>query len=310
MKKRLFAALMAVAAITCTACSAASDSVADSKSYTANAAETISESVSFGVRGSDAALSESGNVGSLDATDALSERKIIKTMHITAETKAFDAATLAIESLCTQLGGYIESSSRSGGSIRNSSAIIARSASYTLRIPAEQLDAFRNGISSDIHIVDESAQINDITDSYFDVDTRIATLKIEEERLLAMLEQATELEYLITLEQRLSEVRYEIESYTGTIRRYDSQIAYSTVYLNLGEVIEYTAVIETPQTFGERLSIAFRESWTNFADNCKDFAVGLVYALPTLLVLLVIVAVIIAILLLLIRRTNRRNREQ
>ncbi len=252
-----------------------------------------------------------GEAGETAANDALADRKIVRTMHISAETKAFADATATVEQLCTELGGYIENSSRSGGSIRYDSSVIARSASYTLRIPADKLDAFRAGMVGEINVVDESSKIDDITDQYFDVDTRLATLKVEEERLLAMLEKATDLEYLLTLEKRLSEVRYEIESYAGTLRRYDNRVAYSTVHLTLDEVVEYTEVIETPKTFGEEISIAFRESWSDFASNCREFAVGLVYALPTLLVIAVVGVVVIGGLILLARRgSKKRDGEQ
>ncbi len=321
MKKRLIPVILAVAAVLLTACSAGApmaDAMAGGADkgfdyYSFDAAESVMTSApTVQMAPSMAAGSVNKESGTRDpgaANDALAQRKIIRTMRIMAETKAFDAATAAIEQLCTDLGGYIESSSRSGGSIRYSSSVVARSASYTLRIPAEQLDAFRAGMSGEINVVDESSKISDITDQYFDVDTRIATLKIEEERLLEMLEKATELEYLITLEQRLSEVRYEIESYTGTLRRYDSQVSFSTVNLTLDEVVEYTEVIEAPKSFGEQLGVAFRESWADFADGCRDLAIWFVYAIPTLLVLAVIVVVIVGGLLLLVRRSNRRRGE-
>ena len=313
--------LLAATLIACTACGASNapmDSMASDNRYYDSAdfdynlkAETesyVTGSSAIGNSVTDAPVTAED--GSSGAADPLSERKIIKTMRISAETKAFDNATAAIEALCTQLGGYIESSSRSGGSIRYSSAVVARSASYTLRIPAEKLDAFRAGMAGEINVVSESTGISDITDQYFDVDTRLATLRTEEERLLAMLEKATELEYLITLESRLSEVRYQIESYTGTLRRYDSQVAYSTVHLNLDEVLEYTQVIEAPQTFGERMSIALQESWADFVDNCKDFAVGFVYALPTLIVLAVIFTAVGVIIAVVVKKHRRQRRDE
>lgn len=313
--------LLAATLIVCTACGASNapmDSMASSDRYYDSAdfdyslkAETESY-VTNSPAISDSAVNAPATSGvSTDgAADPLSERKIIKTMRISAETKAFDNATVAIEALCTQLGGYIESSSFSGGSIRYSSAVVARSASYTLRIPAEELDSFRAGMDGEINVVSENTGLSDITDQYFDVDTRLATLKTEEERLLAMLEKATELEYLITLESRLSEIRYQIESYTGTLRRYDSQVAYSTVYLNLDEVLEYTQVIEAPQTFGERMSIALQESWADFVDNCKDFAVGFVYALPTLVVLAVIFTAVGVIIVAVVKKHRRQRRNE
>ncbi|MBQ2767967.1 MAG: DUF4349 domain-containing protein [Clostridia bacterium] len=308
---RISAMLIALL-ILCTSCQAAADSMTSNNTYAdfgyaADADDMLKVEAEY-VMSAGSSTSPSVPSDAMDSENQTSsERKIIKTMRINAETKAFDRATAAIEALCAELGGYVESSSRSGGSIRYSSSVVARSASYVLRIPAEKLDAFRSGMGSDINVVSESTGIEDITDQYFDVDTRLATLKTQEERLLAMLETADELEYLLTLEERLAEVRYQIESYTGTLRRYDSQVAYSTVRLSLDEVIEYTQVIEAPQTFSERVGIAFRESWADFADNCKDFAVGFIYALPTLLVLAVIVAVPVTVIVVLVRRGSKKS---
>ncbi len=319
--KKLFALTLALLVLFITACGANSaprDAMLDANAgnmYYGAKAESESMSVTspsastskptLGYPTDDAAPSESNPAGS-----AFPEgRKIIRTMNINAETKAFDEAAASIESLTASLGGYIEASSRSGGSLHSGSSVIARSASYTLRVPAEQLDAFRAGLGEGINVVRESSGIDDITDRYFDVDARLSTLRTEEERLLDMLEKATELEYLITLEQRLSEVRYQIESYTGTLRRYDSQVAYSTVRLTLDEVLEYTPVTQTPKTFGERMGIAFRDSWADFADGCKSFAIGFVYALPTLLVLAVIFGGIAAVLTAVIKRAKKKKKE-
>ena len=129
MNTRLFAALLAVLAIACTACSAAADSMAMNtggmKEYDYGYATDsmvsaeVESSMQLSTAPSAPNKAEAGESGS--ASDPLSQRKIIRTMRIIAETKTFDAATAAIEQLCTDLGGYIESSSRSGGSIRYSS---------------------------------------------------------------------------------------------------------------------------------------------------------------------------------------------
>lgn len=315
MKKHLLTALV-VTALTLSSCGAADSATFDR----AEAEDVMTESVYMA--GSAAKPSGTANgkgmydyVMDMDgaepsqsaATAPLAERKVIRTMRITAETKNFDDAAASFETLCASLGGYVESSSRSGGSLRYDSSRSARSANYTFRIPAENLDAFRLGIDGDINIVSESTNVNDITDQYYDVDTRISTLKTEEERLLAMLEKATELEYLITLEKRLSEVRYEIESYTGTIRRYDSQVSYSTVHLNLEEVIEYTEPIEEPTSFGDRIVMAFNESWEEFYNNCCDLAVVLVYCVPTLLVIAAVGGITAGITISAVNRSKRKK---
>ena len=60
-----------------------------------------------------------------------------------------------------------------------------------------------------------------------------------------MLSKSEDVETLIALEQRLSDVRYEIESIERSLRNYDMQIRYSTVELDLREVEVYTCLLYT-----------------------------------------------------------------
>ena len=73
----------------------------------------------------------------------------------------------------------------------------------------------------------ESTQ--DVTSAYVDVEARLKSLKLQEERLYAMMEQAGDLETLLAIQNQLTEVQYQIESYTAPQRTYDDLISYSTV---------------------------------------------------------------------------------
>jgi hypothetical protein len=134
------------------------------------------------------------------------------------------------------------------------------------------------------------------------------SLKLQEQRLLGMLDGATELEYMIQLEQELMRVRYEIESLTSQLNRMDSFVSHSTVNISLYEVIKYEEIDDAPVTFGERISQAFGSSWRAFGDFCQNFAVAFVSALPFLLLL----AAIAVIVLLIVRAAakNRKPREK
>lgn len=316
LRTRLFAGLLVLAAICCTACSAPGASMMDSAANIAPGApdEYVGYDKDYVYTESESAKPSAPSASGAEvpttesSADPLADRKIVRTLRITAETKAFDDAIAVIEQTALSLGGYIEASSRSGGSLRDSGSVIARRASYTLRIPADRLEDFRASMGGAVNITDESSNVDDITDQYYDVEARLSSLKLQEERLLAMLAEAKELEYMITLERRLADVRYEIETYTGTIRRYDNRVAYSTVNLTLSEVLEYTPVTPAPKTFGERIGVAFRDSWTDFAEGCKNFTIWLIYALPTLLTVGVVAAVVIGAILLLVKKANRPPR--
>ena len=77
-------------------------------------------------------------------------------------------------------------------------------------------------------------------------------------------------------------MRYQIESYTGQQRVYDSLISYSTVEAHLSEV---QALTPTDPSFATKVGTAFRGSWTNFVSGVQGLLIGLIYALPALVVL-------------------------
>ena len=214
-------------------------------------------------------------------------RKIIKTVNLELETKRFNDAVAQITASATANGGYIEYSYVSGESLQSKN--MERNAKFTVRIPASVLDAYVSGLGGNFNVLSKTENASDITDSYFDAEARLKSLQTQEERLLAMLEGATELQYMLQLEQTLADVRYQIESYYSTIKRYDSQVSLSTVSISLYEVIEYQQIIEKPKTYTERLGQAIKRSWHDFIDGLKDFSVDFVYAFPTLLVLVVFI---------------------
>ena len=62
----------------------------------------------------------------------------------------------------------------------------------------------------------------------------------EQERIWALLEKADTLEAVIALEERLSEIRYQLESMESQLKLYDNQVDYSTVSIHISEVAVYT----------------------------------------------------------------------
>ena len=246
---------------------------------------------------SDSAPSDSGQY----------ERKIIKTVNITAETKSFDAAISAINDYVSRYGGYVEGSEVSGKSLDYYGRYYERYARYTIRVPAENLDAFLGDVGETLNIVKNHGTIDDVSPQYYDIVSRLETLETEKTALQKMYEQAETIDYMLQVQQRLYDVIEEIESYTTKLNYYNSQVAYSTVHLTVDEVVEYTEIQEEPETYGERIARAFTESWEDFADGCRDFSVDFVYAIPTLLVLAVIGGGIAAVVIIIIKNAKKKK---
>ena len=242
------------------------------------------------------------------------DRKIIRTVKMACETKAYDQAISTIMAALSAQGGYVEASTTTGVGYESTKGA-ERRATYTLRVPAEHLDSFLETLRTDegIRILSQNATSDEITAAYYDTVSRLETLNAEKASLTAMLEGFTDyndISAMLQVQERLYNVIEEIEALQTRLNLFDGQVAMSTVYLTLDEVITYTAPVAEEPTFGERITRAFTESWKDFGEGCQDFAVGFVESLPTLLVLAVIGGGIAVLAITLVRKSNKKRRAE
>ena len=113
---------------------------------------------------------------------------------------------------------------------------------------------------------------------------------------------------MLELESRLSDVRYQIESYEATLRSYDSRVSYSTLHITLQEVVEYSIINDPPQTLGQRLSDGFKDSMRMVKNSAENALVWLVTYLPLVLLWAVILAVVVWLVLRLVRRVQKAGK--
>ncbi len=235
------------------------------------------------------------------------ERKIIYTSDITAETKDFDKACAEIERLISEHLGYVQSSSVTGNSYNNHSA---RSAKYTIRIPADKYETFLSLFGDLINVTRSQRYSEDITTKYYDLEARLKTLETERANLTKMLAEATDLNNMLTIQDKLYDVIYEIESYTATMKQYELLTDYATVNLTLYEVVEYSPDNSGEKNYFEKLWDSFKTSWKDFGEGCADFSIWLVGAIPTLLVIAAIFFVVILIIKKLIMPGKRKKNKK
>ena len=234
-------------------------------------------------------------------------RKVIRNAELSAETLEFDAMLSALNAKVNELGGYVQSNSVNGRSYGSKTAL--RTAHMVARIPAEKLDEFLTAVDGLGNVISRNEKVDDVTDSYVDIEARLASLRTEYQTLLDLLSKAEELEDVITLQDRLSDVRYEIESFEARIRSYDSLIEYSTVDMTVNEVERETAAVE--ESFGEEVSRRFSESLEDVGDGFKSFAAWFIGDLPVILVLLVLlVGIPLMIVLICVKSAKKRRAKK
>ncbi len=234
---------------------------------------------------------------------ATSQRKLIKTVDLSVETKDYDNLMVSLEKQIEELGGYIESLGAYNGSYY--SGRVNRSANITARIPADKLDGFVKQIGEEANVVDRNESVEDVTLQYVDLDSHARMLEEEQERLLELLENAQTIEDIITIESRLSEVKYQLESMKSQLRTFDNKVTYSTVHIYIDEVKELTPVVE--QTAGERIAEGFAESIRDIGEGFKEFFIGLIINIPYIIVWAVIIAIIAFVVIKIVKVIDKRS---
>ena len=137
------------------------------------------------------------------------------------------------------------------------------------------------------HIVRQEENSQNISEQYYDTESRLVTQQTKLERLQTLLAQAENMEDIITIESAISDTELTIEQLTGTLRSYDSLVDYSTVNISLEEVYQLSNVEEPAQGFASRMGAAFRSGWNGFVDVLEGLAVLLAYIWVPVVVLVV-----------------------
>lgn len=234
--------------------------------------------------------------------------KIIYSASATVETTDFDGTVKGVNALVKAHGGFIESSSVNGTNYYNKSRGYqsTRSASFTIRIPSGDFNTVMNSLSTLGNVPYTYTFTENISARYYDTQARLNAYKTQEQSLLKMMELAESVEDIIAIEDKLSEIRYNIESLQTTLNGWDRQVNYSTINLEVQEVREYTPETVERPGYGKQLWMSLKDGLAGVGDFFSNFLVWFVGALPTLAVLTVLFFVFRPLL----RKANDRRKAR
>lgn len=234
----------------------------------------------------------------------LANRKLIRNANLNVETKNYDEFTAALDGQIASHGGYVQNGENSGSAERGN-----RWASYTIRVPENRYASFLSTVSELGTVTYRSENVQDVTMEYTDVEARIRALETEHDTLLSILEKCEKLEDVITVQSRVTEVQYQLDSYKSRMRRYDDLIAYCTVYLSVDEVEKVTVPV-AEQTLGQRIVEDLSENCEDIIEDAEDFAVWFVSSLPYFGIWIVVIGGVVLVLRRLVKRSGRKAKKQ
>ena len=241
--------------------------------------------------------------------EAESDEKLVYTCSMEMETLTYAETEAKIRDAIKKYRGSISYESSSDGNYRwyyEDGGSGTRTLYLTIRIPTADYRNFLKdleGVGGNIRST--SMNVENITRTYNDQTVRIKSLEKQEERLLEMMDKAETIEEMIIVEDRLTEVQTELNQARTRLSVMDHDVAYSTINLNLREVVRYTPNT-TKEGFGERISRAFSDSIRDFGSFLEDLSVALIYLFPYL----ILIALIVGIILFATRKGRAQRRER
>ena len=248
---------------------------------------------------------EEGTTGTASSENtAKTNEKIIYTYNYSVETKTFDDFMKSVQQRVNEYGGYMESSEIQGNEEMN----ISRYANLVIRVPAEKMHSFLEMVKNNSNVTYSNSSSENVTLTYVDMQSHVEALKAEQKSLMDMLEHADTVEAIITIQSRLTDVRYELESYESQLRVYDNRINYSTLYLDVNEVDRESSVA-TKLSYGEEISQGLSDTLYGMGQGLRDFSIWLIVNLPILLVLADIIVIIVLIVRAMMKRSERKNAD-
>ncbi len=241
-------------------------------------------------------------------TAVAAERKIIKTIDFSVQTKEYDDLIKKINNIITELDAYVEKSDEHGNAIDSDRN---RTLSITIRIPAEKTAEFDNFLAKESVVTSRSVSTEDVTLSYVDMESRVSALEIEKAALEGLLGSAKSTEEILQIREQLTQVIYEMESIKSKLKTYDNLVDYSTVNVNIYEV-ERTDVVEELGIW-EEITLNLKENFEDVWEGCIDtfiFAVSAIpYLIPPMIFLLVLALVVLVIVKIILKQVKNKKKK-
>ncbi|MBB6108453.1 DUF4349 domain-containing protein [Mucilaginibacter lappiensis] len=200
-------------------------------------------------------------------------KKIIKSGTIQFEVSNINAARKKILQSLKKYGGYVDEDNQT-----TNSDINRKEYNLKVSIPAKYFDSLLDSVSASADKIDtKNITVSDVTTRYIDMKTRLDNKKILENRYLELLKKGTKISDLMEIENKLTEIRSDIESAQGQLNYLNKQIAYSSL-----DITFYTKA--TTQNIDDQFTNKFKTSISTGWTFSKNLFFGIISIWPILLI--------------------------
>lgn len=239
------------------------------------------------------------------------ELKIIKRGNIDIRVKNFENAVDEVKADVEGKGGYVENFNSYVYSDRwvNGNKVSLREGQLVLRVPSETYEATFEYLKTLGEVTNENESRDNVTDSYIEVESRMKAKLTEEERLIELLAKAETVNDIIVIEERLGNVRGEIDVYQSRLDNWDKQVSYSTISVFIMEDPDETIENVSPD-LGTRIKNSFKRGINNFISGIENIIVSFAGNIINLAAFVIVVVVVVVVVRKVIKKKfGKKNKE-
>jgi len=179
----------------------------------------------------DIALEENNDTENEKLDDQL-KRKVIYTADLHIEVKSYQQTLQDIQEQVNEFEGYIVESN-----MYEDEDGTSKQGHVRARIPQEKFEDFISFVEDgSSKVIESSTSGQDVTEEYVDLDSRLTSKRVVEDRLLSFMEDAEKTEDLLQISSDLANVQEEIEEITGRMKYLDNQSDLATVSIHIQEL--------------------------------------------------------------------------
>lgn len=152
----------------------------------------------------------------------IKERKLIISVDLSVNSKDIEKSYKSIEEKVKEYKGYFEN-------------IDSYKYRYfiALRIPKDNLYNFLEFIENNQNVQNKNINTEDVTENYYDIENRIKNREALLDKFRSYLKEAKNIEEILSVEDRINNLTYEIERMKGNFENLTSLIEYSKVNITI-----------------------------------------------------------------------------
>ncbi|MGX6744508.1 DUF4349 domain-containing protein [Streptomyces xantholiticus] len=232
--RRPFAVLLLTASLGLAGCGAGGSDSGDSRRAAKPAGQEAAEGAAGPGYAADEAATErsdgSADRGGAEKPAAVQQKAhVIRTAALEVEVKDATKALAAARTTARDAGGHVENETTE----RIDDTHVT--SQLVLRVPQERYDEVLTELADAGKLLARKADAKDVTDQVVDVESRIATQRASVARVRELMERATELSDVVTLEGQLSTRQADLESLLAQQAALKDRTSMATITLTLSE---------------------------------------------------------------------------